>query len=246
MVLAQLPGRPSAGFSQKGSIKTIHTCSLSSLSFCFSCWNKCSPPAVQSLCGEQILRMSYSVSLKWDIADFSSKAGGTAASQRDSGDKIMLPVEVLEKLSSSIFRDVPFPEPLLFELNTPFSKAYVSVLEFTAPPRTACLPLAIVEQLGLDYSRAGQDELRISLANLPKAKSVKLQPLSADFQDITDVKSFLESSLRGFFSVLQQGQLLSLTYEGEQHQLLVAEIQPFNPAVSGRSGGGSGGELPTR
>lgn len=95
------------------------------------------------------------------------------------------------------------------------------------------------------------DPIRITGAELPKGKRVKLQAQTVDFLEISDPKAVcvavdyliliastlivfhrsLEQALRNF-TCLTQGDMIEISYNSITFQLLIMEILPDGPAIS--------------
>jgi hypothetical protein len=150
-----------------------------------------------------------------------------------AGDKVLLPASALEELS----RDPLLEWPLSFQLTTSYSPArtFCGVQEFTSPEGVITLPPSVVEMLGLrlEDQLVADKLVCVRYQRVPKATAITLQPLTSDFLDIADHKSFLESSLRSGWTVLMPGQIITLRYEGRSYQVAVNSAEPKNaPAVS--------------
>jgi hypothetical protein len=130
--------------------------------------------------------------------------------RQEAGDRVLMPAQALETLMRG-FGDDAVPSPLTFELTSRGSKCFVGVQEFTSPDGVITVPQAVIDALNLrqDLPLAAQLEEKIAVryVALPKARKVTIQPLTADFLDIHDHRSFLENGLRSSFTVLFAGQV---------------------------------------
>ena len=148
-----------------------------------------------------------------------------APSSLDSGDKIVLPPSALEQLLAKSGSSGSLPSPLTFELRHPHSGATIhcGVKEFSSTDNSMVqLPPWILTRLGLKKD----DHVLIKLSLLPKGTFARLQPLSADYKEITDYRAALEAHLRGHYTTLTKGQQLSCHYGGRTYLFEVLELQP--------------------
>lgn len=143
----------------------------------------------------------------------------------NAGDRVLLPGSMLEACLSASGGDFP----LTFELRAFNStRTYVGVQEFTSPSDIITLPRAVMDALNLRPEDALNSDKAITVryVKLPKASAVKLSPLTSDFLDISDPRPFLESALRNNFTLLLNGQIVTLRHEGRNYQVLVSDLQP--------------------
>jgi hypothetical protein len=141
----------------------------------------------------------------------------------NDGDKIVLPSSALEQLLAQAGSSGTLPSPLTFELRHPHSGATIhcGVKEFSTTTTTQ-LPTWIMQTLKLNQG----DRVLIKLDLLPKGTFARLQPLSIDYRDITDYRAALEAHLRGHYTTLTQGQVLSCRYGGRSYAFEVLELLP--------------------
>lgn len=142
----------------------------------------------------------------------------------DDGDKIVLPASALEQLLLQAGSSGNLPSPLTFELRHPHTGAIIhcGVKEFSSESSTAQLPSWILSQLSVKPG----DHVLIKLVILPKGTWTRLQPLSADYRDITDYRAALEAHLRGHYTTLTKGQILTCRYGGRAYEFQVSELKP--------------------
>eukprot|EP01138_Halocafeteria_seosinensis_P016370 gb/GECG01016701.1/.p1 GENE.gb/GECG01016701.1/~~gb/GECG01016701.1/.p1 ORF type:complete len:944 (+),score=122.40 gb/GECG01016701.1/:1-2832(+) len=155
----------------------------------------------------------------------------TLGLQEDDSDKIFLPPTILDDLS----HDDEVEYPLHFEVVIPGrnTKSYAGVLEFSAPEDQVLLTDKLCEELGVDPEDLEPHNVFIKYIKLPKATKVKFQPVTADFLDIPDHKSTLESVIRKNFTSLSTGKMLRFYHAGKKYELSVSEVEPSDaPAVS--------------
>lgn len=148
----------------------------------------------------------------------------SAPKDLDDGDKVVLPASALEQLLLQAGSSGILPSPLTFELRHPHTSAIIhcGVKEFSSESSTIQLPSWIFTQLGVKQG----DHVLIKLVILPKGTWTRLQPLSADYRDITDYRAALEAHLRGHYTTLTKGQILSCRYGGRAYQFQVSELKP--------------------
>ncbi|KAJ4475234.1 ubiquitin fusion degradation protein I [Lentinula edodes] len=135
------------------------------------------------------------------------------------GGKIIMPPSSLARLTA-----LDLQSPWQFQLRNPSNPAaetHAGVLEFIAEEGVAYLPYWMMRTLRLNEG----DPIRITGAELPKGKLVKLQAQSVHFLEISDHKVVLENQLRNF-STLTQGDIIEICYNSIVFGLLVMETSP--------------------
>ncbi|XP_024518034.1 uncharacterized protein LOC112341687 [Selaginella moellendorffii] len=147
------------------------------------------------------------------------------------GDKITLPAADFEVLASQNAID---KGPMFFEISNNASSSQIAathggVLEFTAEEGFVGLPWHVWSNAGL-LEGDEQSSVRVRYVRLPKGRYAKLQPESPDFGDVPNHKAVLETKLR-HHAALSCGDVLSVSFGGVDHRLLVLELQPAS-AVS--------------
>ncbi|CAO3637227.1 unnamed protein product [Mucor hiemalis] len=117
----------------------------------------------------------------------------------DNGDKIVLPASALEQLLLQAGSSGNLPSPLTFELRHPHTGA---------------------------IRHCGVKEFSSESTILPKGTWTRLQPLSADYRDITDYRAALEAHLRGHYTTLTKGQILTCRYGGRAYEFQLSDLKP--------------------
>ncbi|KAH9952125.1 UFD1-domain-containing protein [Amylocystis lapponica] len=141
------------------------------------------------------------------------------------GGKIIMPPSSLATITS-----MDLQSPWMFKLRNPANAAastHAGVLEFIAEEGCVHLPQWMMATLRLNEG----DPIRITGAELPKGKMVKLQAQSVHFLEISDPKAVLEQALR-HFSVLTQGDIIEISYNSMVFGLLVMETHPGGEGIS--------------
>ncbi|KAJ6623556.1 ubiquitin fusion degradation protein UFD1-domain-containing protein [Mycena sp. CBHHK59/15] len=141
------------------------------------------------------------------------------------GGKIIMPPSALANLTA-----LDLPSPWMFQLRNPSNSAastYGGVLEFIAEEGVVHLPYWMMKTLRLNEG----DPIRITGAELPKGKLVKLQAQSVHFLEISDHKAVLEQALRNF-SALTQGDIIEINYNSITFGILVMETSPGGQGIS--------------
>ncbi|KAJ7343388.1 ubiquitin fusion degradation protein UFD1-domain-containing protein, partial [Mycena albidolilacea] len=141
------------------------------------------------------------------------------------GGKIIMPPSALANLTA-----LDLPSPWMFQLRNPANSAastHAGVLEFIAEEGIVHLPYWMMKTLRLNEG----DPIRITGAELPKGKLVKLQAQSVHFLEISDHKAVLEQALRNF-SALTQGDIIEINYNHIPFGLLVMETKPGGEGIS--------------
>ena len=148
-----------------------------------------------------------------------------------------MPPSALASLTS-----LDLESPWMFKLNNPANSAattHAGVLEFIAEEGCVHLPYWMMKTLGLNEG----DPIRITGAELPKGKFVKLQPQTVHFLEVSDPKAVyvlilasqiisgaylfysLEHALRNF-SALTQGDIIEISYNSIILDFLIMETVP--------------------
>lgn len=131
-----------------------------------------------------------------------------------SSDKVLLPASLLEQL---IKNELTYP--LIFRLSHGATHTHVGVREFSADEGTIVLP----EQVLVSLQAKINAPVEVALAQLEKGASVRLRPLSDEYDLTVDWKQALESAFRASFTALTAGQVLRLR---SGTQFLVDEVSP--------------------
>jgi ubiquitin fusion degradation protein 1 len=156
---------------------------------------------------------------------------------------VIMPPSALATLTS-----LDLESPWMFQLRNPSDSAastHAGVLEFIAEEGIVYLPYWMMKTLRLEEG----DPVRITGAELPKGKLVKLQAQSVHFLEISDHRAVyaipwyltnciltlstnrLEQALRNF-SALTQGDIIEISYNSIIFGLLVMETQPGGAGIS--------------
>ncbi|KAK0503402.1 ubiquitin fusion degradation protein UFD1-domain-containing protein [Armillaria luteobubalina] len=141
------------------------------------------------------------------------------------GGKIIMPPSALANITN-----MELESPWMFQLRNPTNPAastYAGVLEFIAQEGVVHLPYWMMKTLRLSEG----DPIRITGAELPKGKFVKLQAQTVHFLEISDPKAVLEQALRNF-SALTQGDIIEISYNSIVFGLLVMETNPGGEGIS--------------
>ncbi|KAF8921138.1 ubiquitin fusion degradation protein UFD1-domain-containing protein [Mucidula mucida] len=140
------------------------------------------------------------------------------------GGKIIMPPSALAHLTA-----MDLESPWMFQLRNPSNPAastHAGVLEFIAQEGVVHLPYWMMKTLRLNEG----DPIRITGAELPKGKLVKLQAQSVHFLEISDPKAVLEQALRNF-TALTQGDIIEISYNSIVFGLLVMEAKPGGEGI---------------
>ncbi|KAF9647545.1 UFD1-domain-containing protein [Thelephora ganbajun] len=140
------------------------------------------------------------------------------------GGKIIMPPSALAHLTS-----LDLQSPWKFKLHNPANSAastHAGVLEFIAQEGVVHLPYWMMKTLRLNEG----DPVRITGAELPKGKMVKLQAQSVHFLEVSDPKAVLEQALR-HFSCLTQGDIIEIIYNSIVFGFLIMETNPGGEGI---------------
>ncbi|PFH35705.1 ubiquitin fusion degradation protein UFD1CY [Besnoitia besnoiti] len=141
----------------------------------------------------------------------------------EKGNKILLPQSALHALAR-----LHISWPMLFEVvnEAKDRRTHTGVLEFIAEEGTCHFPYWMMQNLGLEEG----DLVRVRNISLPKGTFVQLQPVTAEFLQMSNPRAVLEVALRGY-AALTVGDLIYLPFLDKNFQLLVTDLRPA-PAVS--------------
>jgi len=140
------------------------------------------------------------------------------------GGKIIMPPSALAHLTS-----LDLQSPWKFKLSNPSNPAastHAGVLEFIAQEGVVHLPYWMMKTLRLNEG----DPIRITGADLPKGKMVKIQAQSVHFLEVSDPKAVLEQALR-HFSCLTQGDIIEIIYNSIVFGFLIMETSPGGEGI---------------
>lgn len=167
-------------------------------------------------------RMSGKLELR--MKAFSNKFLWTNNNKLESGDKIILPGIVLEKITAQTI-GTTLPHPIIFQIRNQKRGrvSHCGVLEFSGEEDdSAFLPKWMMENLTL------QDgdfiELRL-VTDIPKATALTFKPLHSSFAALPTPKETLEYALNEF-AVLTEGDTIMIKHGTTSHYLTVTQVQP--------------------
>jgi hypothetical protein len=140
------------------------------------------------------------------------------------GDKILLPQSALNEVLREFGGKWLDSGPLVFQISRQTHKAYGVVLEFTeeTPRKTVQVGEFLAAQLSFNQAApsaaAAPQNAAVILENviLEKATFASLAPLTANYLNISDMRSLLESHLRHRYTTLVQGSQLSVDFGRNQ------------------------------
>ncbi|KZT26398.1 UFD1-domain-containing protein [Neolentinus lepideus HHB14362 ss-1] len=141
------------------------------------------------------------------------------------GGKIIMPPSSLATLTQ-----LDLESPWMFQLRNPANPAastHAGVLEFIAEEGCVHLPYWMMKTLRLNEG----DPIRLTGAELPKGKFVKIQAQTVHFLEVSDPKAVLEKSLRNF-TCLTQGDIIEIQYNSIVFGFLIMETRPGNSGIS--------------
>ena len=136
----------------------------------------------------------------------------------EKGDKILLPSNILRKLS-----EYEIKGPIIFEISNINTKrkSHCGVMDFTADQGCAYLPRWMMENLALKEG----EKIQFSYCTLEKGNYVKLQPQTDDFLEISNPKAILEAKLR-YFTCLTKLDMIAIEYNNKIYWINVVEVKP--------------------
>ena len=128
---------------------------------------------------------------------------------------VNLPNSILEKISKNTNLIMPY----YFEIMTSYECSYyVGVKEFTSQDSTIEVPTWLAENLGEDY-------INIKLIkDIPKAKYIKIKPLSENFFDIPENDLALEKALSNY-CILQSELIIQVVIFDVTYEIKILEIK---------------------
>lgn len=133
--------------------------------------------------------------------------------------KILLPQFVLDKILNSNFQQ----QVMFFTLRNPKTKQVVGagVESFTADSASCVVPLWMMEAIGLFEN----DKVMVTYTDFPSAKNVIFQPLTSDFNKLTNPKVILEHGLRQI-PCLTQGTTIPIEFNNKIYKIKVLKSEP--------------------
>lgn len=140
----------------------------------------------------------------------------------DATDKVILPQSFLDGVLRQ-YENQELPFPLTFAIQSTTHKTHVGVREFSAEEGTVILPGVVLDNIAC---KSGMP-VSISLVNLEKGSSVKLRPLTAQYDLNQDWKIALEGAFRSTYTTLTKDDVIRLR---SGMKFLVDDLKP-NPAV---------------
>jgi len=139
----------------------------------------------------------------------------------DSGNRIVLPPELLEPLLMQALRPAM---NLVLTSRATMLRCYVGVKEFSAPPGRIILPKSVVEALGL----SGSTETSEIIVRAGKARAAtQLALRSLKFLGDVNIEAFLTEAIPKQYVVVQKGQVLKFTYDGDEEAIFI--VTDFKP-----------------
>lgn len=139
-------------------------------------------------------------------------------SDLEKGDKILLPSNILQKLSESEINS-----PMVFEVKNTNSqkKSHCGIMDFTADEGCAYLPRWMMQNL----NTTDGEKIQFKCVFLEKGNYVKLQPQTNDFLEISNPKAVLEAKLR-YFTCLTKSDVIAIEYNNKIYWINVLEVKP--------------------
>ncbi|KAI8999965.1 ubiquitin fusion degradation protein UFD1-domain-containing protein [Gaertneriomyces semiglobifer] len=153
-----------------------------------------------------------------------------AFSKTLAGDRINLPPSVIDEFFSPA--SVSNGSPLTFEIVNSHSsvRVYGTVREFTAADDSVEVSAVLGKALELEEDVEGR-YVTIRKVSLEKGAFAKLAPLDAEYLDISDLRSTLESHLRQNYATLTAGETISVleispvTHQPKEYRFLISQLQ---------------------
>jgi len=137
----------------------------------------------------------------------------------EKGNKVLLPQEAAQKL----FNQQNVELPLIFEIKTKQGqRMYCGVNEFSSPTGNVIVPEWMFNSLFITEG----SKVSVRSVKLTAATSLKIQPHSKTFYNISNYKSVLEQTLSRY-SCVSEGQSLQVYDENDNiHMVEIVETQP--------------------
>ena len=135
------------------------------------------------------------------------------------GGRVYLPEHMLMTCLRDL-RGGEMTSALLFKLEVDDRATHVGCVEFTAEPGKIYVPDWVWEAL------QPRDRVLVTLANLPRAKRLLIQPLDPDYMRLNQ-KVVLETRLRSF-SALTKSDVIPIEFNGSVFKLKILEVEPQN------------------
>ncbi len=140
-------------------------------------------------------------------------------------DKILLPISVLEAISS-----MDIENPYIFEISKVGMegiRTYCGVQEFVyTGGEHMFIPPNIMEKLYLEEG----ENVDIKSIKMKKIEFLKLKPMSMDFLEIEEPKVILEEAFKNY-TCITEGDMINFEYGGIPMQVEVTEVRPDGRAM---------------
>jgi ubiquitin fusion degradation protein 1 len=132
-----------------------------------------------------------------------------------NGDLIVLPPDCVDHLTTFNAKT-----PYQFKLTYKDKFLFCGVAEFTADDHLIYVPDWMMSYLDATEG----DSVSIINVTLEKCNKITFQ-VTTEFMELYDPKTIVEYHLR-FHSILSMGQLIRLTYGGDDYTLIVIQLEP--------------------
>ncbi|CCG81579.1 Putative uncharacterized protein [Taphrina deformans PYCC 5710] len=138
----------------------------------------------------------------------------------EATDKVILPQSFLDAILRE-YTNTDLPSPLTFAVSAGSRKSHVGVREFSALEGEIIMPSMVCDNLAV---KAGI-QVSVKLVELEKGESVKLRPLTAEYDLNQDWKIALEGAFRSQVTTLTLGDVIRLS---SGMRFLIDELLPAN------------------
>ena len=154
----------------------------------------------------------------------------------EQSDRCLVPTTILQKIHTSLGDELP--NPLIFQLTREpkdSGQEEVNVLgygtvEFLEGIDHIYLSNRLIQQLWIQYG--DHVMCQVCTEPIPKGTGIKLQPHTSNFLTIDNPKKALEDALRYYYSILHEGDVISLKYQNQTYDVTVVETKPDSPILS--------------
>jgi len=103
------------------------------------------------------------------------------------------------------------------------SEIHVCALEFTAEANTIIVSTELLDILGIEPG----NNIVATLVDPPQASNMRLMPLDKQFFDVEDTLDLLETSIKNYYKVLVEGQIIECRYFDIMIKMKIESLEPY-------------------
>jgi len=136
----------------------------------------------------------------------------------------ILPASVLDRFQNEIFdRSDKSNNNACFKIINGELEIYVCALEFTANEKEIIIPSHMIDYLAIEPG----SQVVVTLVDPPQATNMRLMPLDKQFFDVEDTLDLLETSIKNYYKVLVEGQIIRCRYFDTTIKMRIESLEPY-------------------